>query len=118
MTNFNIYNEASMDSSDLKGQLLDKNMITNNNMHFGEYIAGPVQKSNSLNSNECSTSQSSMEESQLVRSSPGLKLVFKRQPGNLYEVKTQQLNVLDDNNNIMPTLKETSRYSNLLNKYN
>lgn len=58
-----------------------------------DYTPAAVTKSNSLMSNECPTSRSSFDESR------PLKLVLKRQSGNMYEIKNESFT--DENNNVL-----------------
>lgn len=61
------------------------------------YTPAAVNKSNSLTSNECT--QSSFDCPTSANTIQPLKLVFKRQPDNKYQIKSHNKPLLDDNNN-------------------
>jgi len=61
------------------------------------YTPAAVNKSNSLTSNECT--RSSFDGPTSANTIQPLKLVFKRQSDNNYEIKNQNNLLLDDNNN-------------------
>jgi hypothetical protein len=61
------------------------------------YTPSAVKQSNSLTSNECT--RSSFDGPASASSVQPLKLVFKRQSDNKYEIKNHNDLLLDDNNN-------------------
>lgn len=90
MTNLNFYREDNdnfMETSNVRSGTLNTDGF--------DYIPAAVNKSSSLTSNECLTSRSSFDDiSMTSRPSTGLKIVFKRQSENKYEIKNS--NTLDN----------------------